>query len=131
MTALSDLRVRDLSSHVAGPFCTKMFADFGADVIKVELPGCGDVARHLGPFRNSTPDPEASGLFLALNTNKRGITRNLETTTGRDILRQLVAVADVVVENFPVGTLLSAVNRLPGGVPLKELGFQTDYDGGA
>lgn len=58
--ALSDLRELDLSSHVAGPFCTKLFADFGADVIKVEVPGEGDTARYIGPFPNDTPDLETS-----------------------------------------------------------------------
>lgn len=105
MTALSDLCVLDLSSHVAGPFCTKLFADFGAEVIKVEAPGRGDEARYFGPFRDQVPDPEASGLFLYLNTNKRSITLNLDTHTGRGLLRELVSHADIVIESFQVGRL--------------------------
>jgi CoA:oxalate CoA-transferase len=105
MTALSDLCVLDLSSHVAGPFCTKLFADFGAEVIKVEAPGRGDAARYFGPFPGEAPDPEASGLFLYLNTNKRSITLNLETETGRGLLRELVRRADVVVESFNAGSM--------------------------
>ncbi|ETW94554.1 MAG: hypothetical protein ETSY1_34370 [Candidatus Entotheonella factor] len=105
MTALSDLRVLDLSQHVAGPFCTKLFADFGADVIKVEPPGQGDSARALGPFPGGEPNPEASGVFLYLNTNKRSITLNVETPTGRELLRELAATADIVVESFDVGVM--------------------------
>jgi crotonobetainyl-CoA:carnitine CoA-transferase CaiB-like acyl-CoA transferase len=104
-TALADLRVLELSTHVAGPFCTKLFADFGADVIEVETPGRGDEARHLGAYPNGTPDPEISSLFLYLNTNKRSITLNLDTATGRDILRKLVATADIVIESFEVGRM--------------------------
>lgn len=105
MTALSDLRVLDLSTDVAGPFCTKLFADYGADVIKVETPGRGDVARFLGAYSDGAPDFEASSLFLALNTNKRGITLNLASATGRELFKQLVALSDVVVESFEVGKL--------------------------
>ena len=75
--ALDDLRILDLTHYVAGPVCTKVLADFGADVIKVERPGTGDPARHLPPFPNDSPHPEKSGLFLYLNNNKRGVTLNL------------------------------------------------------
>lgn len=105
MTALSDLRVLDLSTYVAGPFCSKLFADYGADVIKVETPAYGDIARFLGAYPDDTLNPETSSLFLALNTNKRGITLNLATATGRDLCKQLVALSDVVVESFEVGKL--------------------------
>ena len=97
---LSDVKVIDLSWHVAGPYCTKLFADYGADVIKVEKPGEGDPARRMGPFFGDDPHPEKSGLFLHLNTNKRGITLNLKSTTGQKIVKQLVKDADVLVENF-------------------------------
>jgi len=70
--ALSDVRVLDLTWHIARPYCTKLLADYGADVIKVERPGKGDSSRGLGPFINDDPHPEKSGLFLYLNTNKRG-----------------------------------------------------------
>ena len=93
------LKVLDLGQGVCGPFCAKMFADLGAQVVKIEPPG-GDAARHMGPFPKDLPDPEKSGLFLALNTNKLGITLNLETATGREILLQLAAGADLVIENY-------------------------------
>ena len=76
MSALSDLRVIDVSTGIAGPFCSKLFADFGADVIKVEPPA-GDESRSLGPFPDERPDPEASGMFVYLNRNKRGVTLDI------------------------------------------------------
>jgi crotonobetainyl-CoA:carnitine CoA-transferase CaiB-like acyl-CoA transferase len=100
---LHRLKVLDLSHQVAGPYCTKLLADFGADVIKVERPGVGDVARTMGPFPGDLPDPEASGTFLFLNTNKRSVT--LDLAKGRATAEQLVRWADVVVENFRDGTL--------------------------
>ena len=105
--ALSDIKVLDFTQHVAGPYCTKLMADQGADVIKVERPGTGDVARRLGPFPGDAPHPEKSGLFLHLNTNKRSITLDLATRCGRNIARQLAARADVVVESFRPGTMAS------------------------
>ncbi len=98
--ALSDVRILDLTRHVAGPFCTKMLADYGADVIKVERPNGGDVTRRMGPFPDDVPHPEKSGLFLHLNTNKRGVTLNLKSATGKRMLMELVKQVDVVVENF-------------------------------
>ncbi len=98
--ALSDVRVLDLTHYVAGPYCTKLLADYGADVIKVEKPGVGDGARRMGPFLGDDPHPEKSGLFLHLNTNKKGITLNLKTKTGTAILNQLIKDADILVENF-------------------------------
>ena len=98
--ALSDVRILDLTRHVAGPFCTKMLADYGADVIKVERPNDGDVTRRMGPFPDDIPHPEKSGLFLHLNTNKRGVTLNLRSATGKRMLLELVKQVDVVVENF-------------------------------
>jgi crotonobetainyl-CoA:carnitine CoA-transferase CaiB-like acyl-CoA transferase len=94
------LKVLDLGQGIGGPFCAKMFADLGAQVIKVEPPG-GDVARTMGPFPRDVPDPEKSGLFLALNTNKLGITLNLETATGRELLLQLAEGVDLLIENYP------------------------------
>ena len=90
----------DLGQGVSGPFCAKMFADLGAQVIKVEPPG-GDPARSLGPFPGDLPHLEKSGLFLALNTNKQGITLNLETASGRSLLLSLAEKADLLIENFP------------------------------
>lgn len=98
--ALAGIKVLDLTHNIAGPYCTKLLADYGADVIKVERPREGDGARRAGPFPEDIPDPEKSGLFLYLNTNKKGITLNLKAKTGVDILRRLVKESDIVVENF-------------------------------
>ncbi len=97
--ALSDVRVLDLTHHIAGPYCTKLLADYGADVVKVERPDGGDPARAFGPFPNDEPHPEKSGLFLHVNTNKRGVTLNLKSEAGEKILKQLVAGVDILVEN--------------------------------
>jgi len=98
--ALSDVKVVDLSHYIAGPFCTKMLADFGAEVIKIEKPGEGDGARRIGPFPQDIPHPEKSGLFLHLNTNKKGITLNLKTKAGVRLFKELVREADILVESF-------------------------------
>ena len=105
MAALSDLRIIDLSTNVAGPFCTKLFADYGADVIKVESTEEVDEARTLGPFPSKDENAEASGMFLYLNTNKRGITLNLGSEQGKILFRELAGTADVVVESFPPGAM--------------------------
>jgi crotonobetainyl-CoA:carnitine CoA-transferase CaiB-like acyl-CoA transferase len=102
---LSGLRVLDLSRWVAGEFAAKLFADFGADVIKVEKPGEGSYTRHWGPFPGDNPDIEASALFLHLNTNKRSITLDLHSAQGRDIVLRLARTADAVVESFRPGHL--------------------------
>ena len=98
--ALSDVKVLDLTWHIAGPYCTKLLADYGAEVIKVEKPGGGDPARGIGPFFEDDPHPEKSGLFLHLNTNKKGITLNLKSATGKKVFRQLVSDVDILVESF-------------------------------
>ena len=98
--ALSDVKVLDLTWYVAGPYCTKLLADYGADVIKVERPDKGDPARGFGPFPGDAPDPEKSGLFLHLNTNKSGITLNLKAEAGKRIFKELVRDVDLLVENF-------------------------------
>jgi crotonobetainyl-CoA:carnitine CoA-transferase CaiB-like acyl-CoA transferase len=97
---LAGTRVLDLGSHVAGPFCARLLADYGADVIKVEPPGSGDVARRTGPFVDDDPHLEKSIPFLYLNTNKRSITLNIGSSTGQHILDALLQQADVLVENF-------------------------------
>lgn len=98
--ALSDVRVLDLTQHISGPYCTKMLADYGADVIKVERTYGGDVTRRMGPFPDDIPHQEKSGLFLHLNTNKRGVTLNLKSEIGKQAFLELVKLVDVVVENF-------------------------------
>ena len=102
---LAGLRVLDLSWQIAGPYCTKLLADYGADVIKIERPGAGDPARHTPPFFHDRPDPEGSLLFLYLNTNKRSVTLNLKTEAGRRLFLDLARDADVVVESFRPGVI--------------------------
>lgn len=100
LQVLSGIVVLDLTNYIAGPFCSKLLADFGADVIKIERPGIGDLARQFGPFPNDIPDTEKSGLFLYLNANKRGISLNLKTNTGKKMLKELISKADILIENF-------------------------------
>lgn len=103
--ALSDVRILDLTWYISGPYCVKLFADYGADVIKVERPGEGDPARKMGPFFKDDPHPEKSGLFLHLNTNKRGITLNLKSEWGKKIVKELVKDVDILVESFRPGVM--------------------------
>jgi len=98
--ALRSVKVVELGQGVSAPFCAKLFADYGADVVKVELPE-GDVTRRWGPFPGDRPHPERSGLFFFLNTNKRGITLDLRTPDGRAQMLRLLAGADVLIENYP------------------------------
>ena len=98
---LEGVRVLDLGSHVSGPFCARLLADYGADVIKVEPPAIGDPERRLGPFAGDYPHPEKSIPFLYVNSQKRGITLDISCRSGRDILALLLQRSDVLVENFP------------------------------
>jgi CoA:oxalate CoA-transferase len=98
---LDGVRVLELGGHISAPFCAKLLADYGADVIKVEPPGQGDEARRMGPFVGDDPHAEKSIPFLYLNTNKRGITLDPETSSGDKILTALIGTADVIIENFP------------------------------
>src|SRR5215469_10491858 len=98
--ALDDVMVLDLTHYIAGPYCTKLLADYGARVIKIERPDGGDPCRWLGPFPGDVPHPEKSGLFLHLNTNKQSVTINLQHARGQALVRELVKQVDVVVENF-------------------------------
>ena len=102
---LDGVRVVDLSQGISGPYCTKLLADFGADVIKVEKPGTGDYARQMGPFPGDVPHDEKSGLFLHLNTNKRSIVVDLKSDGGVELVKELVRGADVLVENFRPGVM--------------------------
>jgi len=98
---LEGIRVVDLSRVVVGPYCTMVLGDMGADVIKVEMPGIGDETRMWGP-------PFAGGesaYYLSLNKNKRSLTLNFKKTKGKDILRRLIALSDILVENYRLGTL--------------------------
>lgn len=103
---LSGVKVLEYCSFIAGPHCAKMLADLGAEVVKIEKPE-GDVARKHGPYLKDKVDKELSGIFLYENTNKKGITLNLETETGRQIFKKLVAEADVLLEDTDAGTMES------------------------
>ena len=106
--ALSHLKVLDLSRVLAGPWCTQMLADLGADVIKVERPGAGDDTRHWGPpflrDANGGNTTEAS-YFTACNRNKRSITVDIAHPEGQSLIRRLALRSDILVENFKVGGL--------------------------
>ena len=104
--ALEGVRVVDLSQGIAGPYCTKVLADLGADVIKIEPPE-GDYTRSFGPFPGDTPDRDKGGLFIHLNGNKKGVTLDTGTESGRVVLRKLLAKADVLVESFAPGHMAS------------------------
>jgi CoA:oxalate CoA-transferase len=104
---LSDIKVLELAHSLSGAFCAKLLADQGANTVKVEPPGWGDPARREPPFINGIPDPDSSTIFLAFNTNKRGITLDIEQPQGRELLLRLVADADVLIESYPPGHLES------------------------
>lgn len=104
---LDGVRVIDLTRVLAGPYCTMMLGDLGADVLKIELPERGDDTRHWGPPFTPTADGSRgeSAYFLAANRNKRSLTLNLKSEKGLDILKALIRQGDVLVENFLSGTL--------------------------
>lgn len=99
-----DLMIVELGRGIASAFCTKMFADLGAEVIKIEAPG-GNVLRRRRPFAGDVPGIERSGLFAYLNANKLGVTLDVTTRTGAGVLLRLVREADIVVEDNPPGWL--------------------------
>jgi crotonobetainyl-CoA:carnitine CoA-transferase CaiB-like acyl-CoA transferase len=117
---LQGVRVLDLTQYFSGPYCTKLLATMGADVLKIERPGTGDPVRRIGPFA-AAPAPslllegearpedgvrgESGAWFLHLNTSKKGLTVDLKSGPGKEILLQLARTADIVVENFAPGTL--------------------------
>ena len=103
--ALADLRVLDVSQQIAGPYCGRLFAGLGAEVIKVEHPDGGDASRRDGPFADDGADLNGGGRFLYLNANKKGVTLNLQSEEGRAILRQLAGKADVLIESFTPGAM--------------------------
>jgi formyl-CoA transferase len=98
---LTGIRVLDLSRILAGPYCTMILGDLGADVIKVEQPGTGDDTRTWGPPWHGTE----SAYYLSVNRNKRGITLDLKQPDAQALVHRLAAISDVVVENFKVGAL--------------------------
>ena len=106
-SALSDVTVLDLSDNIAGAYCGRLLAGFGADVIKVEPPRLGDFARSVGPFPGDVAHPEKSGLFLHLNAGKRSLELDLESEHGREDLKRLASKAHVLIETHPPGFMAS------------------------
>ena len=98
--ALQGIRILDLTRVLAGPYCSMILADMGAEVIKIEVPGRGDDSRHFGPHVQGE-----SAYFMSLNRNKKSITLNLKQEAARDIFLSLVETADVVLENYRPGTM--------------------------
>jgi crotonobetainyl-CoA:carnitine CoA-transferase CaiB-like acyl-CoA transferase len=108
MTSLSGIRVLDLSRVLAGPWCTQTLADLGADVIKIERPGCGDDTRGWGPpFLQDQAgcDTAEAAYYLSANRNKRSVTCDIAQPAGQTLIRDLVKHCDVLVENFKVGDM--------------------------
>jgi crotonobetainyl-CoA:carnitine CoA-transferase CaiB-like acyl-CoA transferase len=108
MRPLDNIRILDMTRALAGPYCTMMLGDLGADVIKVERPGVGDETRGWGPPFVGEPYgsyPGESAYFIAANRNKRSITVNIHTAEGQEIIRRLAGVCDVLVENYRTGDL--------------------------
>ena len=97
--ALEGVRVLDLTHCIAGPYCTRLLAGFGADVLKIEPPG-GERGRRSGPFFHDEPGPDSSLLFAYLNAGKRSLSLNLKSSEGRDILMSLLSETDLLVENY-------------------------------
>ena len=115
---LKGYRVLDVTEEL-GYACGYIFAELGAEVIKIEKPG-GDPSRNIGPFYKDEPHPEKSLSWFAYNLNKKSITLNIESRDGQEILKKLAVNADVVLESFPPGHLdklglgypsLNAINR--------------------
>jgi len=106
--ALEHLRVLDLTRVLAGPWCTQLLADLGADVVKIERPGSGDDTRAWGPPYLSDPtgrDTSEAAYYLSANRGKRSVTVDISKPEGQQLVRRLAAAADVVVENYKVGQL--------------------------
>jgi len=122
---LSCYRVLDLTNE-KGFLCGRALGDFGADVIKIEKPG-GEPGRSIGPFYHDIPDPEKSLYWYAFNANKRSITLDIETADGREIFKQLVKTADVVIESFPpgymdkIGLAYSVLSEINPGIILTSI----------
>ncbi len=102
---LSGIKVLDLSSMISGPWCARMLAAFGAEVVKIEDPDGGDASRRMDPFPNDNPDAEKSVLFLYMNTGKKSVTLNIHSASGLKLLKYLIKDSDVLVENLAPGTL--------------------------
>ena len=102
---LTNIRVIDASTGIAGPYAGKMLADYGADVIKLELPSAPDYSRDVGAFPNGVPHSEKSALYLHLNAGKRGITLDISNAEGRRMFTEIAAQCDAVLESFRPGQM--------------------------
>src|SRR5690242_18390555 len=100
--ALAGIRVLEMATYIAGPFCGTLLGEFGADVIKLEMPNVGDPCRRYG---TPTEAEDATLMFLSEGRNKRSITADLRRKEGADLVKRLVKEVDVVIENFQPGTL--------------------------
>ena len=100
MGALSNIRVLDLTRVLAGPYCTMMLADMGAEVIKIEIPGKGDDTRNFGPYKN-----KSSMYYANVNRNKKGVSLNMKAPEGKQLFLEMVKTADMVVENYRPGVM--------------------------
>src|SRR5690554_1404543 len=99
--ALNTIKVLDLSRVLAGPYCTMVMGDLGAEVIKVEAPGGSDETRRWGPpFENNV-----SAYYLAANRNKKSITVDLKSAKGVEVIKRLASESDVIIHNFKTGTM--------------------------
>ena len=122
MDLLDGIRVLELGGDTSAPFCARLLADYGAEIVKIEPPGTGDPARRKGPFAGDDPHYEKSLPFLYLNTNKLGITLDVSSGTGQRILARLVEDADIVVQNFNPSELealavdYASLSRLNSGI---------------
>ncbi|MDD4859603.1 MAG: CoA transferase [Dehalococcoidales bacterium] len=103
--ALKDVKVIEYGEYICAPYAGKLLADMGAEVIKIEKPGVGDIARRREPFLDDIPGPDRSGLFLYLNTNKMSVTLNVEKPTGQEIFQKLIKDADVLIEDTAPGAM--------------------------
>jgi CoA:oxalate CoA-transferase len=103
--ALEGVRVLDFTAMLAGPFASMMFADYGADVIKIEPVGKGDYTRNIGPFVKQDTEKKAGGYFLSISRNKKSMTINLKHPKGIEIIKELTKKSDIVIENFRPGVM--------------------------
>lgn len=103
--ALQDLKIIDLTTRLSGPFGTMLFADQGAEVIKIEPPKIGDMSRIVGPFLPNDTDKKYGGYFQSINRNKKSVVLDLKSEAGKAAFFTLIKEADVVIENFKEGTM--------------------------
>ena len=119
--ALSGIRVVDLTHYIAGPYCTKLLADYGAEVLKIEKPGQGEGGRGLPPFFADQPGVDRSGLFFFLNTSKQDLTLDLKTERGREIALKLIGQADISSGNRRNSTMIQTLPRMPRSMSITRM----------